>query len=190
MWSARVGGRPIRLRRRRSRCRALAARKRAARRGRANRRCRTRLHPADRCLDRQGPRAHRSPGARPARVAHRRRAALIPRDFRVDPQPGSFRVTSDPGPFVAALWLAPPPDPSSPQVSADRRVEGLQALVDRFKNEGGGRTVVGGASSERRIPAVGPSVFLAAELTAEARAPSVDLISQASPRSLKLRRTS
>ena len=96
--------------------------------------------------------------------------------FRIEPQPGSFRVASDPGPFVAALRPPPPPAAASPEASADRRVDGLQALVDRFKNEGGGRTVVGALPVHVGFPAFGPSLFLAAELTAEASVPSVDLI--------------
>jgi hypothetical protein len=97
--------------------------------------------------------------------------------FRVEPQPGLFRVSSDPGPFVAALRPPPPQAPvSSPEPSADRRVEGLQALVDRFKNEGGGRTSVGALPVRVGFPVYGPSVFLASELTAEASVPSVELI--------------
>jgi hypothetical protein len=52
---------------------------------------------------------------------------------------------------------------------------GLQALVDRFKNEPGGRIVVGSLPVRVEFPSFGPSVFLASELTAEASAPSVDL---------------
>ena len=77
---------------------------------------------------------------------------------------------------MAALRPPPPPAPASPEGSADKRVDGLQALVDRFKNEGGGRTVVGALPVHVGFPTFGPSLFLAAELTAEARVPSVDLI--------------
>ena len=62
--------------------------------------------------------------------------------------------------------------PRSPQSGA---AGGLQALVDRFKNETGGRVVVGSLPVRASFPPFGPSVFLAAELTAEASAPSIDL---------------
>jgi hypothetical protein len=53
---------------------------------------------------------------------------------------------------------------------------GLQVLIDRFKNEPGGRTVVGSLPVRVAFPSFGPSVFLASELTAEASTPSVDLL--------------
>jgi len=65
--------------------------------------------------------------------------------FRVEPQLGSFRVDTDPGPFAAALRLplAPPPSaaPAPPPASERGAEKGLQALVERFKNEPGGRIV-------------------------------------------------
>ena len=102
--------------------------------------------------------------------------------FRVEPQLGSFRVDSDPGPFAAALRPAPPPPPPPPAAPAAERASergaagGLQALVDRFKSEPGGRIVVGSLPVRASFPAFGPSVFLASELTAEASTPSVDLL--------------
>jgi hypothetical protein len=51
----------------------------------------------------------------------------------------------------------------------------LQALVDRFRNEAGGRTVVGALPVHVTFPQFGPSVFLASELTAESNAPSIEL---------------
>jgi hypothetical protein len=51
----------------------------------------------------------------------------------------------------------------------------LQALVDRFRAESGGRTVAGALPVNVTFPAFGPSMFLAAELTAESRAPFVEL---------------
>jgi hypothetical protein len=48
-------------------------------------------------------------------------------------------------------------------------------LVDRFRNEAGGRTVVGTLPVHVTFPQFGPSVFLASELTAESTAPSIEL---------------
>jgi hypothetical protein len=102
--------------------------------------------------------------------------------FRVEPQLGSFRVDTDPGPFAAALRLPLPPPPSAtpalaPPPASERGAEkGLQALVERFKNEPGGRIVIGSLPVRVAFPSFGPSVFLAAELTAEAATPSVDLL--------------
>lgn len=95
--------------------------------------------------------------------------------FRVEPQPGSFRVEDDPGPFAEALRqpVAAPARPSS--MPAERAAAGLQALVDRFRNESSGRTVIGSLPVQVTFPTFGPSIFLASELTAEARAPSVEL---------------
>jgi hypothetical protein len=111
--------------------------------------------------------------------------------FRVELQPGSFRVEDDPGPFAEALRhpstnargalsevegrpVAPPARPSS--MPAERAAAGLQALVDRFRNESSGRTVIGSLPVQVTFPTFGPSIFLASELTAEARAPSVELV--------------
>jgi hypothetical protein len=100
--------------------------------------------------------------------------------FHVEPQLGSFRVDTDPGPFAAALRLptaaaapAPPPPPAAVEIGSEK---GLQALVERFKNESGGRIVIGSLPVRVAFPSFGPSMFLAAELTAEAATPSVDLL--------------
>ena len=53
--------------------------------------------------------------------------------------------------------------------SHKRAAAGLQALVDRFRNEAGGRTVVGTLPVHVMFPAFGPSLFLASELTAESQ---------------------
>ncbi len=101
----------------------------------------------------------------------------FPPRFRVDLQPGTFRPAQDSGSSAEALRAAdasrpaPPPPVASPAESA----AGLQGLVDRFRNESRERTVVGALPVDVPFPVFGPSIFLAAELTAEARPPVVDL---------------
>ena len=102
--------------------------------------------------------------------------------FEIDPQPGLFREATDPGPFAEALRRISPSLGSgataggftSGQQSDDKDRAALKALVDRY-NESGGRTVVGSLPVRVAFPAVGPSLFLASELTPEGQAPSVDL---------------
>jgi hypothetical protein len=107
--------------------------------------------------------------------------------FRVDVQPGTFRVDRDPGPFAEALRQeasrpASSPTPAIGGAPRNQRPQdeatsaALQALVDRFKTEAGGRAVVGTFPVHIAFPSFGSSVFLAAELTAEGSAPAVDLI--------------
>ena len=96
--------------------------------------------------------------------------------FRIALQPGAFRVEDDPGPFAEALRTAPAAPasvPTEPQLRA--AASGLQALVDRFRTETGGRTVVGALPVHVTFPTFGSSTFLASELTAESLAPSIDL---------------
>ena len=52
---------------------------------------------------------------------------------------------------------------------------GVQTLIDRYRNEGGGRTVRGTLPVNVTFPSIGPSLFMASELTAEGQAPSFDL---------------
>jgi hypothetical protein len=94
--------------------------------------------------------------------------------FEVKPLPGAFRAGADPGIFAVALRApAPPPQPA---LSRDSQASSsLQELVDKFRNEPGGRTVIGSLPVHVTFPAFGPSIFLASELTAEGRAPSIDL---------------
>jgi len=97
--------------------------------------------------------------------------------FRVALRPGAFRVEEDPGPFAAAL-RSPSADPVAIQAGTaarDGQETKLQVLVERFRNEAGGRTVVGALPVHVTFPSFGPSVFLAAELTAESNAPSIEL---------------
>jgi hypothetical protein len=107
--------------------------------------------------------------------------------FRVGLQPGAFRIDSDPGVFAEALRgglrgvgfasLPAPAAPAPPIRALD--VEGksaqFQILIDRYRNEGGGRTVAGSLPVDVMFPMLGPSLFLASELTAESQAPSIDL---------------
>jgi hypothetical protein len=94
--------------------------------------------------------------------------------FRVALQTGAFRVADDPGPFAAAFReqgaagnpaAAPPPPARS----------SIDALVNKFKNEAGGRTVVGTLPVRVAFPSFGPGIFLASELTAESTTPVIAL---------------
>ena len=102
-------------------------------------------------------------------------AIYYPPRFRVEPQTGSFRVEEDPGPFAEALRRPAAPRSPGTGKEGDRGAAGLQALVDKFRNETGARSVVGSLPVHVAFPAFGPSMFMASELTAEASAPSVEL---------------
>jgi hypothetical protein len=103
--------------------------------------------------------------------------------FRAAAQPGAFRMEADPGVFAEALRPSSPrmgtalAVPAAPHAAGRiaGRDAGLQLLIDRYRNEGGGRTVTGSLPVEVSFPKLGPSVFLAAELTAESAAPAIDL---------------
>ena len=98
--------------------------------------------------------------------------------YRIVLQPGTFRVEDDPGPFAEALRAGPPATAAMTPNSRDREqraAAGLQALVDRFRNEAGGRTVAGALPVNVTFPSFGPSIFLASELTAEFKAPDIEL---------------
>jgi hypothetical protein len=125
--------------------------------------------------------------------------------FRLDLQPGTFREEQDPGAFAEALRRAGHADrgvgAGSGSVTGSGRgsglgggtagaaessrpgpapapidpAAGLQVLVDRFRNESGGRAITGTLPVTVAFPELGPSIFLASELTAEARAPSFEV---------------
>ena len=96
--------------------------------------------------------------------------------YAVDPQPGAFRAESDPGPWSAALrGPAASPVPSPPPQAGARDSKDLRALMDRFQKEAG-RTRQGVIPIAITFPAVGPSVFLVAELTPETQSASVEFL--------------
>jgi hypothetical protein len=104
--------------------------------------------------------------------------------FQVQSESAAFHPESDPGTFADALSStvasSPPPAGAStaaPRAEAqdERVVAGLQALIDQFKKDSGGRTVVGSLPVHITFPRFGSEIFLASELTAEAQSPSVDL---------------
>jgi hypothetical protein len=103
--------------------------------------------------------------------------------FHVAPRPGMFRVENDPGPWSVALRnevvaARVPPAPLSPPAPAAPRdseaSKDLKTLMDHFQKEAG-RTRQGALPIEVEFPDFGPAVFLAAELTAETRGPSLEI---------------
>jgi hypothetical protein len=96
--------------------------------------------------------------------------------YRVELQPGTFRPDEDAGPFADALrQAAATPVSAAAPVGDARSSARLQALVDRFRAESGGRTSAGALPVNVTFPQFGPSMFLASELTAESQAPHVEL---------------
>jgi hypothetical protein len=99
--------------------------------------------------------------------------------FRVDPTPGVFRIESRQEPWSAALrrnesvMPALPPPPAAP-MAGDREADSAKALVDRFRKDMG-RTSAGAIPVHVAVPDIGLSFFVAAELTAEAQAPALDV---------------
>jgi hypothetical protein len=97
--------------------------------------------------------------------------------FQIEPRPGAFRIENDPGPWSAALRAgpspAPPPPPAAPRPKSSAEAD-VALLMDRFNKEAG-RASAGIVPVEVRFPEFGPSIFLAAELTAEAQTPAVEV---------------
>ena len=91
--------------------------------------------------------------------------------FEVRSLPGAFRPAGDSASF-STIVAAPSP---LPQSKPEEGSTGLQVLVDKFKTEPGGRTVVGSLPVHVTFPAVGPFIVLASELTAEGSAPAIDV---------------
>ena len=105
--------------------------------------------------------------------------------FEVEPKPGAFRPETDPGPWSAALRAeidghqraespAPPPPAAAPPRSLGATAASLGGLVERFRKDMG-KTTAGVVPVRVPLPDIGPSFFVAAELTAESQAPVLDL---------------
>jgi hypothetical protein len=84
-------------------------------------------------------------------------------------------------PLPPAAPLPPPAAPpgialrmaGSPDDAVSKQAQ-FQMLIDRYRNEGGGRTVSGALPIDVTFPEMGPSLFMASELTAESGTPSID----------------
>ena len=100
--------------------------------------------------------------------------------YAVEPQAGTFRPSTAYGPWTDALRLVPPqgaamappapPPPPAPRMETDKEMKGL---LDQFRQEV--RVRPGVVPIAIPFPKVGPSIFLAAELTPETQSPAVDL---------------
>ena len=99
---------------------------------------------------------------------------------------GPFRSDTDTGATAEAFRLPAPGAARAPLVREAVTVTNfnahtsvadseLQALVERYQREDGVRTVVGAVPLTIGFPAVGPSLFLASELTPADQAPTIDL---------------
>jgi hypothetical protein len=100
--------------------------------------------------------------------------------FDVEPKPGPFRTEARHEPWSPALreevhvMRVPAPPPPPAQSSAAREADSAKTLVDRFRKDFG-RTAAGVIPVQVHVPALGPSLFVAAELTAESQIPTLEL---------------
>lgn len=102
--------------------------------------------------------------------------------FAVQPKPGAFRRETDPGPWSAALRTettslsvaSAAPAPPPPPAMAGSDAGSFGGLVERFRKDMG-KTTAGVVPVQVPLPDIGPSFFVAAELTAESQAPVLDL---------------
>ncbi|HET7219028.1 MAG TPA: hypothetical protein VFJ02_13320, partial [Vicinamibacterales bacterium] len=102
--------------------------------------------------------------------------------FAVEAQPGLFRVEPYLPPWSAALAPAasptPKPQPRSaapaPSASEDKDAAAGRMLFERFRRDGG-KTTAGVIPVPVTVPEIGPSLFAAAELTAESQAPVFEI---------------
>jgi hypothetical protein len=100
--------------------------------------------------------------------------------FEVEPKSGAFRPEADPGPWSGALRAAtgsgaaaaPAPPPAAPARPGDEAAA-LGGLMERFRKDMG-KTTAGVVPVHVALPEIGPSFFVAAELTAESQAPVLD----------------
>jgi hypothetical protein len=101
--------------------------------------------------------------------------------YSVEPQMGTFRPSTELGPWTDALRQAqagglgvppPPPPPPAPPLLVEKDNE-MNGLLDQFRQEV--RVRPGVVPIAIPFPSVGPWIFLAAELTPETQSPAVDL---------------
>jgi len=114
-----------------------------------------------------------------------------PLGFRITPEPGPFRPQSYDRPASAAFGgssgAAQPSSRAAPQNAQNQQIDILQqfnsnaaqsasqSLVDRYKAKSEARTGAKALPVGLAFPALGPSIFLASELTAENQAPHIEL---------------
>jgi hypothetical protein len=97
-----------------------------------------------------------------------------PPRYAIELRPGTFRVTTDVGPWLAALRTSPAVHANLSAASEVGSSIDLQLQVNRLTNEGVRRTA-GILPVQVAVPSFGPSVFLAAELTDEGQASMVEI---------------
>ena len=107
-----------------------------------------------------------------------------PSTFRVTAEPGSFRTQAYEAPSGALAGAASAPATAAQrpaaqpdllqQLNQNATQAGTQALVDRFRARNEARRSAATLPIRISFPALGPSLFLVAELTGENQAPKVD----------------
>jgi hypothetical protein len=110
-------------------------------------------------------------------VSHTGLVLYYPPQFRVTPEPAAFRTQSYEKPATEVLEahapgaIEAPANPSVPQSAAQNAT---QALLDRYKSRPESRRAAA-LPIQVSFPAVGPSLFLVSELTGEGKSATIDL---------------
>ncbi len=102
--------------------------------------------------------------------------------YRITPEPGAFRAQEytrpEAAPLNAVTHVTPAPPPSPPSSAAAPSAASSQALADAYRARNAIRKPVAPLPLQVAFPAVGPSLYLVSELTAENQAAKLDLTYQ------------
>jgi hypothetical protein len=103
-----------------------------------------------------------------------------PPTFKVTAEPGAFRTENFERPISSTLSaegsssVEDVTNMNASQLAAPSKAA-TQALVDRFRARNENRTIGGAVPVKVSFPAIGPSLFLVSELTAENQGPAIEL---------------
>ena len=96
-----------------------------------------------------------------------------PPRFKVVADPGAFRTQAFEAPISAALTGGVEMDDFAKEKAEVKVAAPIQGLIDKLRTVSSGRSATGVLPLSIPFPAVGPLVYMASQLTAEAKAPAV-----------------
>jgi hypothetical protein len=98
-----------------------------------------------------------------------------PPQYRVEVEPGPFRIDTYEEPGFREATNEPAAGAMPAQTALNLNQQAAQKLIDQFRAQSEARIMTTANLLRTEVPALGPSLFVASELTAENQSPTVQL---------------